>query len=308
MLEQIARNPDMLVQELEFALEEEREQILGQFNQEPVPYEENVAKLWNEQAKMMPDKTAVIYGEQKLTYEELDAHANQIAKVLAKYGICKGESVAFLADPDVETIAWILGIVKHGCSYVAIDSSYPKSRMQFMLKDSNTRMLFTAKDIELDVAFKLNPSMEVLGDDITNYEEQAITKDDLIYLIYTSGTTGEPKASMIEHKSVVRLVKDKQCYQMNEDTVLLQSGTMAFDAFTLEMWGPLLCGGTLILSNKEMLLQTAALAECITNNKVNTMWLTARLYNQIVMEDVHVFDTLTYLMIGGEKLSEDHVR
>lgn len=308
MLEQIARNPDMLVQELEFALEEEREQILGQFNHEPVPYEENVAKLWNEQAKMMPDKTAVIYGKQKLTYEELDAHANQIAKVLAKYGICKGESVAFLADPDVETIAWILGIVKHGCSYVAIDSSYPKSRMQFMLKDSNTRMLFTAKDIELDVAFKLNPSMEVQGDDITDYEEQAITKDDLIYLIYTSGTTGEPKASMIEHKSVVRLVKDKQCYQMNEDTVLLQSGTMAFDAFTLEMWGPLLCGGTLILSDKEMLLQTAALAECITNNNVNTMWLTARLYNQIVMEDVHVFDTLTYLMIGGEKLSEDHVR
>jgi amino acid adenylation domain-containing protein len=112
---------------------------------------------------------------------------------------------------------------------------------------------------------------------------------------------------MVEHKNVIRLVKSAKYIDLNEDSVFLQTGSLAFDASTLEIWGPGLNGGILHLESNEVFLDYQKLKEAIISKEVNTMWLTAALYNQLISMDSCMFDKLTHLLVGGEKLSEKHI-
>ncbi|MGM1050707.1 MAG: amino acid adenylation domain-containing protein, partial [Bacillota bacterium] len=130
---------------------------------------------------------------------------------------------------------------------------------------------------------------------------------DLAYVMYTSGSTGRPKGVMVEHGSVVRLVRNTNYIDFNDSTVIMQTGSIGFDASTLEVWGAFLNGGKLILTNIDMLLSSVEFKKCILKWDVNTMWCTSALYNQLIEADVNTFDGLRNLLIGGEKLSEKHV-
>ncbi|MBG9456842.1 hypothetical protein ABE61_23375 [Lysinibacillus sphaericus] len=113
---------------------------------------------------------------------------------------------------------------------------------------------------------------------------------------------------MISHRNVVRLVRDTDYIELNENTVILQTGSLSFDASTLEIWGAFLNGGKVVITSQEIITDHVQLKQAIRNNKVTTMWLTSTLFNQTISEDVTVFDTLRHLLIGGEKLSDAHVR
>ncbi|WP_268531167.1 AMP-binding protein, partial [Bacillus atrophaeus] len=134
------------------------------------------------------------------------------------------------------------------------------------------------------------------------------TVNDLIYLIYTSGTTGKPKGVMVEHKSVTRLVHRPNYVELNKDTVILQTGSLSFDAATFEIWGALLNGGELQIGSHDVIMDTATLKQTIAKHKINTMFLTTALFNQLINSDVTVFDGIGTLLFGGEKTSELHVR
>ncbi|WP_142393675.1 AMP-binding protein, partial [Bacillus thuringiensis] len=132
--------------------------------------------------------------------------------------------------------------------------------------------------------------------------------NDLIYLIYTSGTTGKPKGVMIEHKNVIRLVTNANYAELNEHTVILQTGSLSFDAATFEIWGALLNGGEVYIDNSDVIMDAYALKDIIAKQKINTMFLTTALFNQLINSDVTVFDGIKTLLFGGEKTSELHVR
>ncbi|HDR7244914.1 TPA: AMP-binding protein, partial [Bacillus mobilis] len=134
------------------------------------------------------------------------------------------------------------------------------------------------------------------------------TSSDLIYLIYTSGTTGKPKGVMTEHKGVTRLVRQTNYVELNERTVILQTGSLSFDAATFEIWGALLNGGELQIGSPDVIMDAIALKNVIAEQKVTMMWLTVTLFNQLINEDATVFDQLEKLLIGGEKVSEEHIR
>lgn len=128
----------------------------------------------------------------------------------------------------------------------------------------------------------------------------------LAYVIYTSGTTGRPKGSAVEHRAILRLVKNSNFVPLNSQTRFLRTGALSFDASTLELWGPLLNGGSVCHAPAKSALDAFVMGRNIASLGVNTMWLTASLFNRLVDDDID-FAGLRYLLVGGERLSPEHV-
>jgi amino acid adenylation domain-containing protein len=129
----------------------------------------------------------------------------------------------------------------------------------------------------------------------------------LAYVMYTSGTTGRPKGVMVEHHSIVRLVRNTNLISLGPEDCILQTGSIAFDASTLEIWGALLNGGRLVMPPKHSILDPAELKRLIVAHGATSLWLTASLFNQLVTADESIFAGLRYLLVGGERLSPPHI-
>ncbi len=282
--------------------------ILQDFNATKAEYpkEKSVGQLFEEQVKRTPDKVAVRFENSELTYSELDKHSNALAKTLRNLGVGNNDYVAIMAEKSLSMVVGLCGIIKSGAAYVPINPDYPDDRIQFILKDSNPKaILAPGGNNDSDIyTIDINKYLNLEGDAI----ELLNNPEDYAYVIYTSGTTGQPKGTIISHKNINRLVKGVSYIDLNESTRLLQTGSIAFDASTLEVWGTLLNGGLLVLTDSDKLLDCKLLKTCICDNNINTMWLTAALFNQMIMMDKFIFLGLSHLLIGGEKLKEDHVR
>lgn len=309
ILEHISACINQPIDEINALGKEEMFKLTDQFNQTATPYPRNatVKELFEETAGQFPHKPAVVSENKTITYESLNGQANQLAGYLREKGVKSGDCVAVMVDRSVETIIGICAIVKVGGIYVPIDSSYPEERVQFIIKDCMPKVILTNNEGNTFgiPAFHLAE----LGNSPKTVQnpETYSTSDDLIYIMYTSGTTGKPKGVMIKHKSVVRLVRNTNYINLDYRTVILQTGSMAFDAATFEIWGALLNGGELHLEKQEIILDPGSLKQRIVNKHINTMWLTVSLFNQLVDMNPTVFDSLDTLVIGGEKVSEVHI-
>ncbi|MEE1281150.1 MAG: amino acid adenylation domain-containing protein, partial [Acutalibacteraceae bacterium] len=311
--DEISINPNIKISEINFITDVEENKVLSEFNNTVTDYprEKTVAQLLEEQAIATPDKIAVKFENEQLTYKELNEKANALAYKLREAGVKADDFVAILAERCIETIVGICGILKAGGAYVPIDPTYPESRIKFIIEDCSPKVIVNCVEDELsfdtDIPVIKYTDSGVLGSQSDNLDN-ICTSENLVYCIYTSGTTGNPKGSMIENRSVIRLVKNNNYVKLNSETVILQTGSVSFDASTFEIWGALLNGGTLILASQEVITDREQMKNIFACHNVNTLWLTSTLFNQMISEDKTMFNSLKYLMIGGEKLSDDHVR
>ncbi|MBG9594565.1 thioester reductase, partial [Lysinibacillus sphaericus] len=308
--EEIAENPDRRVAEIETVTEDEKEKILHDFNATKTEYprEKTVVELFEEQAAKTPDQIALVFEEEEVSYRELNERANVLAHKLRELGVKPDDFVAIVAERSIEVITGIYGIIKAGAAYVPIDPTYPEERIAFMLEDCQPKaMLLYGAEYETNLT-KIDLKEAGTWEGNIQNPEKINKAEDLIYCIYTSGTTGKPKGSMTAHRNAVRLVRDTDYIELNENTVILQTGSLSFDASTLEIWGAFLNGGKVVITSQEIITDHVQLKQAIRNNKVTTMFLTTMLFNQMISEDVTMFDTLRHLLIGGEKLSDAHVR
>ncbi|MFC4547674.1 condensation domain-containing protein, partial [Paenactinomyces guangxiensis] len=211
ILEQIINQPAIRLSEIELVTETEKQQLLVEFNDTEANYPrgKNIHQLFEGQVRKTPDHMAVVFGEERLTYRELNERANQLARALREKGIRRNEFVGLLVERSVEMIVGILGILKAGGAYVPIDPAYPSDRIRYMLEDSGARWLLVQQQVKVPSGY----TGEILA--IDNRElyrgegsdvETVNTPHDLIYMIYTSGSTGKPKGVMVEHRNVVRLL------------------------------------------------------------------------------------------------------
>lgn len=313
IIDQVIADGSLKISDYSVTTEEEKKLILTEFNATKIAYpkDKTVTELFEEQVNKTPGNTALVFEDKKLTYEELNTAANSLAHKLRELGVKPDDFVAIIADRSIEIIAGIYGIIKAGGAYVPIDPTYPEERINFILKDCVPKAIlkYTTESITVpsDIPV-LDLSANKVWEGIYPNPEHVNSSSDLIYCIYTSGTTGQPKGSLVEHKSVVRLVKDTNYIDLDEHTVILQTGSMSFDASTLEVWGAFLNGGKLVITVQEVITDNIKLRELMKNQQINTMWLTSTLFNQMISEDNDIFDGLEHLLIGGEKLSDDHVR
>ncbi|MCU0286996.1 MAG: condensation domain-containing protein, partial [Acidobacteria bacterium] len=134
-----------------------------------------------------------------------------------------------------------------------------------------------------------------------------LSGDNLAYIIYTSGSTGVPKGVMVNHRNVVRLVKNTNFIEFKPGERILQTGALEFDASTLEIWGALLNGLELVLESKQNFLEAEKLKKITAKHKITIMWMTSSFFNRVLTDDVEVFRRLVYLLVGGESLSPSHI-
>ncbi len=264
-----------------------------------------------------PKAKAVADARSSLSYAELDARSDALAKRLRAAGVMPGAIVGVALDRSLAAIVAVLAVLKAGAAYLPLDVTYPPERVAYMLGDADARVVLVDDD---DAGIALPDS--VLPDSILRIAvgekhasssteldktQAALDSDALAYVMYTSGSTGTPKGVEIRHRSILRLVCGIDYLDLGPQTKLLHAAPLGFDASTLEIWGALLNGGCVVVHD-ETLPTGAGLAACIAAHGVTTAWLTAALFNAIVDEDPRQLAGLRELITGGEALSVDHVR
>ncbi|WP_395139624.1 amino acid adenylation domain-containing protein [Armatimonas sp.] len=241
-----------------------------------------LAEIFAVQVTKTPDALAVTDGKKSLTYAELKASADTLAAQLRAAGVEPGQGVAIELSRSVETITAVLGVLSAGAFYVPIDPAYPKERREWLQKNSGAVAAITPLGI--------TPAGRGQGGGV---RDQAA-------LLYTSGSTGEPKGVRIAQKAIARLVKDADWLKFANQTFLFHSA-FAFDATLLEIFGPLLNGGKLVVA-PDGPLTLAELGQCVRENTVTTLWLTAGLFHALADSGLSDFTGVEQLLAGGDVL------
>jgi len=311
VLHQIVR-PEVRLEEVELLDEEERRRLLVEWNRTEVRYrpEATVHGLFREQARAAPDRIALAWDEGQLTYAELDRRSDALAARLQRAGAAPDGRIALLLERSPEAVVAALAVLKAGAAYLPLEPDHPAERLHFALSDAEVRIVITrrarqpaAEALSAAVILVDDGAAEAVG---TAPAERA-TPERLAYVMYTSGSTGTPKGVQIEHGSIVRLVGRARYVDLGPETRFLHAAPLGFDASTLELWGPLLNGGTVVVHG-ELVPTGRGLAATIARHRVTTVWLTAALFNAVVDDDPRHLAGLRQLFTGGEALSPDHVR
>ncbi|WP_020619065.1 non-ribosomal peptide synthetase [Paenibacillus daejeonensis] len=320
LMSELTTAPDKPLCELSCLTEEEQRLILTEFNDTMTDYpaDQTIHQLFEAQVLASPDAEAVASPGEAMTYAELDRAANRICAALQRRGVQAGELVGIASEKSVNMIAGILGILKAGCGYIPLNSSDPHSRIRYMLEDGSIRTVLCGM-AHADVFKDVDDNLNLIGleasaflpseseQDSVGLENGTSDASNIAYVMYTSGTTGQPKGVVVEHRNVVRLVKHTT-YANFEGARILQTGALSFDASTFEIWGALLNGGLLVLAESETVSDGEQLSAIIADKRINTMWMTAQLFNHVIDTAPQSLAGLKHLLIGGEKLSAKHVQ
>ncbi|WP_339204684.1 plipastatin non-ribosomal peptide synthetase PpsC [Bacillus sp. EU52] len=292
--------------------EDETHYLIHELNRTKIDYPRNetISRLFEMQAEQTPNAVAIVSDTQVFTYEDLNSWANQIASVLQIKGVGPDSVVALLTGRTPELIAGILGILKAGGAYLPIASDLPVERIAYMLSDSGAALLLQSEKTEkqlLDIECEQIIIEDIQKQEKTKNVDSSAGPHSLAYIIYTSGSTGKPKGVMIEQRSVIRLVKNSNYITFTPEDRLLMTSSIGFDVGSFEIFGPLLNGAALHLSDQQTFLDSHQLKRYIEHQGITTIWLTSSLFNHLTEQNEQTFSQLKHLIIGGEALSPSHV-
>ncbi|MBW4570975.1 MAG: amino acid adenylation domain-containing protein [Tolypothrix carrinoi HA7290-LM1] len=265
LLSAIVTHPEQRVSQLPLLSEQQRYQLLVEWNQTAADYPQNkcIHQLFFEQVERTPDAVAVVCEEQIITYKELNNRANQLARYLQDLGIRPEVRVGVCIERSVEMVVGLLGILKAGGAYVPLDPTYPQERLRYMLDDSGALLLLTQQKL-LDLlpphskgAVCLDTDWQSIAAQSTDNFVSDATAKNLAYVIYTSGSTGKPKGVAIEHHSTVTLLNWAQdIFTPKQLAGVLASTSICFDLSVFELFLPLSVGGKVILAENGLHLPT----------------------------------------------------
>ena len=290
--------------------ESQKELILKKFNNTSSNFDASISlgELFKSEVKKHPDLSALLWQGRKISYQELDYRTDMVAASMIKSGIKQGDVVALYLEDKLNQIEGILAVLKTGAVYMPIDTGYPKKRVEYMINDGGARYILIEKSNEhreeiAGVNHIVIDSQEILETETIEKTDFAICNgESLAYLMYTSGTMGTPKGVMVKHKNIIRLVKNTNFMEFQEGVSFLQTSSVVFDASTLEIWGSLLNGMCLCLTRKEDILNASKLRKYIKEWKIDALWLSAPLFNQISQGNEDMFEGVTWLLVGGDRL------
>lgn len=270
-----------------------------------------LAALFEEQVDRAPEAPAVRGAFGSLSYRALDAAANRVAHDLVAAGLGPGSLVAVTASRSPATIAGILGILKAGAAYLPLERDLPRERFHKLVGLAGVTMLLqdgeqvgqAADGVRTTYVVRIDPA----GVDPGRLRTPAADAGEAAaYVMFTSGSTGEPKGVRVPHRAVIRLVRGVDFIRMDASEVFLLLAPLSFDASTLEIWAPLLNGGTLAIPPDGPLSLSEIAAE-IGRHGVTSLWLTAGLFHLMVEEQLPELGRLRQLLAGGDVLSPPHV-
>jgi amino acid adenylation domain-containing protein len=263
-------------------------------------------------AQTHSDADAIIDGQRSIQYGRLNDLTNRVAHFLRANGVGRGDRVGIHMDRSLEFVATVLAVLKAGAAYVPLATDHPADRLLFMVRDLKVGVLLT--DVPLAVEVVAAASRLWQWDDIVREAEHldgsnpvsVNQPDDPAYVMFTSGSTGVPKGVLVPHRAITRLVLKADFLPWGPDLRFLLLAPTAFDASTLELWGPLLHGGTLVVV-RDKVASLERIEEQIRDAQVNTLWLTSGLFNQFIDHRPEALRGIRFLLTGGDALSVPHV-
>lgn len=249
---------------------------------------------------------ALVAADGILTYGELEQRSTLLAGSLQALGVRPGDRVGLHLTRSPELMLAILATARIGAVYVPLEPTYPVERLRWMAHDAELSLLLTQEGLP-SLAPVPGPQRDIADLPVGRNGDVFVTPSEPAYVMYTSGSTGTPKGVVVPQRGVLRLVCDVDYVQLDRNTRILQLAPNSFDAATFEIWGAWLNGGTLVLAPPGM-PDLVTLGRMIADERINTMWLTASLFNLIVDEAVQILRPVTQLLTGGEALSLPHAR
>ncbi|MDF5730033.1 MAG: amino acid adenylation domain-containing protein, partial [Rhizonema sp. PD38] len=316
LLATIASNPERSVNQLPLLTAQEKQQLLVEWNNTYTNYpsKQCIHSLFEAQAQRTPDAVAIVFGEQQLTYQQLNTQANQLAHYLQKLGVQLGVLVGICVERCVSMVVGLLAILKAGGAYVPLDIEYPQERLGFIIDDTQISVLLTTEKLA-DGMGKHQAQIVYFDTYVPEFAQQSqqnptaeVTSDDLAYVIYTSGSTGKPKGVAVTHRAVNRLVINTNYINIKSTDGIAQAANCAFDAATFEIWGALLNGARLVGVSKDVALSPKNFAGFLREQGISILFLTTALFNQIVQQVPRAFSSLRHLLFGGEAVDPKWVK
>jgi amino acid adenylation domain-containing protein len=306
LLESIVAHPDQRLTDYSLMVPEEQ-QLLADWNATNVDYPRDLClhELFEMQAERTPDAVALISGEERISYRELNERANRVAHHLLKLGADSESLVGVMLERSTSLIVSLLGVLKSGASYVPLDPAYPRERLRFMLEDAGAKVLLTQDSFRDELSphdaqvVCLDTEWEDIAAENNENPKRRTSPANLAYVIYTSGSTGKPKGAAIEHHSAVTMVHwARDFFSADQLSGVLASTSVCFDLSIFEIFVPLASGGKVILAVNALELPNLEAAAEVT--LINTV-------PSAMTELVHmggVPDSVRVVNLAGEPLQK----
>lgn len=271
------------------------------------PRDATVDALFERAALEAPSAVALVAGATSVTYAELRERSERLARGLVAAGVAQRSLVTVCLPRSIDFVAAILAVMRAGAVYQPLDPSLPAERRALLLADAGGVVLTSAAHAELFAGTGSSTlRIEDLDGDPRAHLPTDRAADDAAYVMYTSGSTGRPKGVLVPHRAVVRLVCGNDFCAFGPEHTWIALAPVAFDASTLELWAPLLHGGTLVLL-EERVPSFDDLGAALARHGVTSAWLTSSYFNALIDHDARLLAPLRQLLIGGEALSPPHV-
>lgn len=313
IIKEIIKNPNIKVSEISMMTKEERMQILFDFNDNIVDFnnsDKTVVDLFEEQVKRLPNKVAVKYKDSTLTYSQLDEYANKLsANLINNYHVKENDIIPIMVDPCLEMIIAVFAVLKSGCAYLPMDPSYPNERISYILKDSNAKIIIAQEKFEDRIRDMAENDIKFLDvDNKKSFMEEAlisrpkIKPNNLVYVIYTSGSTGKPKGVLIEHKALLNFCSwYNSYYGVTSKDISTKYVGFGFDVTAMEIYTFLIAGAELHVIDKDIRLDIDKLVKYFEENKITISVLPTQVGEQFMMQSK--YSPSRTLIVAGERLT-----
>ncbi|WLR43821.1 non-ribosomal peptide synthetase [Bacillus carboniphilus] len=323
LTKQIIQQKKVTIAELHLISEREKEQIINDFNPSTTDYPINktIPQQFEEQVGRTPKDIALICGEKRLSYTELNEQANQLAHYLIdKQKVGKDSLVGIVMERSTEMMVTILAILKTGGAYVPIDPAFPSDRIKAIIEDAKIKTVLTSEEnlllmnrLQQDckhpfIPVTFNSDLYV---EFVEYEKKSpqlsFSVNDLAYVIYTSGSTGTPKGVMVEHQALsnfVQAMADEIDFKYGK--TILSLTTVSFDIFFMEAILPMLKGLRVILAEEVEQKDSKLISSLIQEHHVDMLQTTPSRMKVIINDEqgLAAISNLKEIMLGGEALSD----
>ncbi|MDP9897429.1 amino acid adenylation domain-containing protein [Variovorax boronicumulans] len=308
VLQALADRPEQALGEIALLGEAERARLMSwssnlQGHDPATP----VHRLIEQQVSRHPDAQALVFGDETLSYGELNARANRLAHHLIALGVKPETKVGIAVERSIEMVVGLLAILKAGGAYVPLDPEYPAERLAYMVADSDIALLLTQSHLSVPglEGLQVLPLDTLVLDAQPAHDPQvALHGENLAYVIYTSGSTGRPKGAANRHRALHnRLAWMQAAYGLDGGDTVLQKTPFSFDVSVWEFFWPLMTGARLVLANPGDHRDPERLVALIRQHRISTLhFVPSMLLAFLAHEGVETCESLERIVCSGEAL------